>query len=273
MYDLVNIEYLKNNVELIPLSTAVIALSGLILTTVIKVLLDLVVNKMKIKADVISKSRVEWIQDMREVFSEYFMLLNNLIYVSHKISTIKSNILKSEGLIVYSDIYTVREVVPTNIEETEFESVEYDREVEDENYKDSNLSIRNEIDALRKKDEELQFEFWETYIQLEKKQMLLELYLPNKIMKYSSNKDIEDEHKNIKEKISNIINDSIQNFAINSDDDSKKTYLHKYIKRDIKFKINEKKITFELIKKDNKELINYVSQYLKKEWNRAKKNK
>ena len=71
MSDLFNIEYLKNNVEIIPLSTAAVALFGLLITTVVKVLLELVVNKMKIKADVISKSRVDWIQDVRALTGEY----------------------------------------------------------------------------------------------------------------------------------------------------------------------------------------------------------
>ncbi|WP_436865216.1 hypothetical protein [Mammaliicoccus sciuri] len=272
MLDLFNVEYLKNNVEVIPIFTAALALFGLFITTVIKVLLELVVNKKKIKADVISKSRVDWIQDIRKVFSEHLKLLNNLIYLSHKISIIKSNILKSEKTIVYDEVYTVKEVVPSNIEETEFETVEYEVKNEDENYKDLNQSMHKEIVALRKKDEELQYEFWETYIQLEKKQMLLELYLPNKISKFYLYKSKEDEHKNIKEKISNIINDTIQNFALNYDKSSK-PYIHEYIKRDIKYNISEREITFDLLKRDNKELVNYISQYLKKEWDRAKKNK
>ncbi|UXU79094.1 hypothetical protein [Mammaliicoccus sciuri] len=241
--------------------------------SVIAALITYIFNNKKLHADLVSKSRIEWIQEVRGVFSEYLMLLNNLIYVSHKISTIKSNIVKSKGAIVYSGEYMESKVVSKNIEETEFQTVQYEERVEDENYKDLNRSKHKEIDNLRKKDKELQFEFWETYIKLEKKQMLLELYLPNKIKKYSSNKDEEDEHNIIKEKISNIINDSILNFAINTDNDSAIWYIHDYIKRDIKYEFDEKVITFDILKKDNKDLINYVSQYLKKEWDRAKKNK
>lgn len=71
MSDLINIEYLKSNTEVIPLSTAIIALLGLLATTIFRAVLDWIVNKRKIKAEVISKSRVEWIQDVRSLTGEY----------------------------------------------------------------------------------------------------------------------------------------------------------------------------------------------------------
>ncbi|HAL08927.1 MAG TPA: hypothetical protein DCO67_03045 [Staphylococcus sp.] len=71
MCDLFNIEYLKSNTEVIPLSTAIIALLGLLATTIFRAVLDWIVNKSKIKAEVISKSRVEWIQDVRSLTGEY----------------------------------------------------------------------------------------------------------------------------------------------------------------------------------------------------------
>lgn len=81
MLDLFNIEYLKNNVEVIPLSTAVLALFGLLFTTVFKAVLEWRVNKAKIKADVISKSRVEWLELIRLntaiLIESYYSYMNN----------------------------------------------------------------------------------------------------------------------------------------------------------------------------------------------------
>ncbi|WP_312609595.1 hypothetical protein [Mammaliicoccus sciuri] len=47
-------------------------------------LITYIFNNKKLHADLVSKSRIEWIQKMREVFSEYFVMLDNLILLSQK---------------------------------------------------------------------------------------------------------------------------------------------------------------------------------------------
>ncbi|WP_312609594.1 hypothetical protein [Mammaliicoccus sciuri] len=160
-------------------------------------------------------------------------------------------------------------------EGTEFETINNIRRVEDEQFADINLSNHRAINKQITNDKKIQSEFFEKYLEIEQKHMLLELYLPDNSNKNTSiNK--EDEHRIIKDKISNILSDSILNFYINPDSETKSSYIHENIKRDIEYKLDEneeKKITIEILKKNKKELVNYVSQYLKKEWDRAKKKK
>ncbi|RIL46575.1 hypothetical protein BUY93_13080, partial [Mammaliicoccus fleurettii] len=197
MEDLFNIEYLKNNVEVIPLSTAIFALFGLLITTFLKMFLELVVNKKKIKADVISKSRVEWIQDIRAVFSEYFVMLDNLILLSQKIHNTKEKINILEESIIYKDEYIIKRDIPLDKEETLFGTIDDVMKDEDENYADVNTMYNKKINQLVIDDKNFQSIFWEKYLEFEQKHMLIELYLPDKPKKYTLIKKV-DEHRIIK---------------------------------------------------------------------------
>ncbi|PTJ70104.1 hypothetical protein, partial [Mammaliicoccus sciuri] len=210
MLDLFNIEYLKNNVEVIPLSTAALALLGLLFTTIFKAVLEWRVNKAKIKADVISKSRVDWIQDIRKVFSEYFVMLDNLIHLSQKIHDTKAEIIKLENSIVYSDEIIMKYDIPLNKEHTQFKTIPFPEKIEDENYADVNAMYNKKIDQLVIDDKNFQSIFWKKYLEIEQKYMLLELYLPDNPNKKLSTKK-EDEHRIIKDKINIIKNDIFHN--------------------------------------------------------------
>lgn len=274
MEDLFNIEYLKNNVEVIPLSTAIIALFGLLITTLLKLFLELVVNKKKIKADVISKSRVEWIQDIRAVFSEYFVMLDNLILLSQKIHNTKEKINKLEESIIYKDEYIIKRDIPLDKEETLFETIDDVIKDEDENYADVNAMYNKKIDQLVIDDKNFQSIFWKKYLEIEQKYMLLELYLPDNPNKKLSTKK-EDEHRIIKDKINIIKNDIFHNIYSKADKKSKSKNINIELSDYILKADEENKddISFNTLKMQSKEIIDYVSQYLKKEWNRTKKNK
>ncbi|WP_347285873.1 hypothetical protein [Mammaliicoccus sciuri] len=274
MFDLFNIEYLKNNVELIPLSTAALALTGLIITTFLKLFLELVVNKKKIKADVISKSRVEWIQDIRSVFSEYFVMLDNLILLSQKIHNTKEKINKLEESIIYKDEYIIKRDIPLDKEETLFETIDDVIKDEDENYADVNSYHHKNIAKLVIEDRELQLIFWDKYLEFEQKHMLLELYLPDKPKKFTLINRV-DEHRIIKGKINNIIDLILRNIYIKANINSKANHINSELSDYILKADEENKddISFKTLKVQSKDMIDYVSQYLKKEWNRTKKNK
>lgn len=74
---------LKENVEVIPIVTALIALFGLLVTTLVKAGLDWKVNQLKIESEVISKSRVEWLDIVRnntaEFIESYYEYINDFI--------------------------------------------------------------------------------------------------------------------------------------------------------------------------------------------------
>ncbi|MBG9204740.1 hypothetical protein H0243_03045 [Staphylococcus sciuri] len=274
MEDLFNIEYLKNNVEVIPLSTAIFALFGLLITTFLKMFLELVVNKKKIKADVISKSRVEWIQDIRAVFSEYFVMLDNLILLSQKIHNTKEKINILEESIIYKDEYIIKRDIPLDKEETLFGTIDDVMKDEDENYADVNTMYNKKINQLVIDDKNFQSIFWEKYLEFEQKHMLIELYLPDKPKKYTLIKKV-DEHRIIKDKINNIINLILRNIYIKANKNSKANYINSELSEYIlkADEGNKDDISFKTLKMQSKDVIDYVSQYLKKEWNRTKKNK
>ena len=75
------IDLLKGNTEIIPIITAIIALIGLLVTTLVKVWLDWQVNQTKIKSEVIAKSRVEWLELIRLntaiLIESYYTYMNN----------------------------------------------------------------------------------------------------------------------------------------------------------------------------------------------------
>lgn len=104
--------------------------------------------------------------------------------------------------------------------------------------------------------------------------MLLELYLPDNPNKKLSTKK-EDEHRIIKDKINIIKNDIFHNIYSKAEKNSKSKNINIELSEYILKADEENKddISFNTLKMQSKEIIDYVSQYLKKEWNRTKKNK
>ncbi|RIL49079.1 hypothetical protein BUY93_09590, partial [Mammaliicoccus fleurettii] len=78
-----------------------------------------------------------------------------------------------------------------------------------------------------------------------------------------------------KYKINNIINLILRNIYIKANKNSKANYINSELSEYIlkADEGNKDDISFKTLKMQSKDVIDYVSQYLKKEWNRTKKNK
>lgn len=191
--------YLKENQQMIPIYTGILGFIGVMLSSILKSIFDFFINKKKIKSEVVSKSRVEWIQEVRKSMGEYFSYGGKLCTIHRKLMFAKYDLEKGELL-------------------KEF----------DINY--SNL--------------------------LEKHNILI-LYFPQ--LSYKGKKKIKNkEHIKIIDTM-NCVNKSLQELNQEIEDQIKDNSLFEYKKDNA---INAlTKCTFE------------ASQYLKKEWEKAKKIK
>lgn len=190
--------YLKENQQMIPIYTGILGFIGVMLSSILKSIFDFFINKKKIKSEVVSKSRVEWIQEVRKSMSEYLSYGGKLCTIHRKIMFAKND----------------------------------------------------EI-------EELIEEFDNNFSNLLEKQNLLILYFPQ--LSYKGGKEIENvEHTELIDKM-NYLSKRLQELSQD---------IELQIKYNVLFEINRNHaidalsdFTFE------------ASQYLKKEWEKAKKIK
>lgn len=88
MYEYFN--YLEQNPGMIPLFTGGAAFIGVLLSAFVKSFNDARINKKRIKADLVAKSRIEWIQEVRKLTAEFITLSTNTVLVHKRIINSKS---------------------------------------------------------------------------------------------------------------------------------------------------------------------------------------
>ncbi|XKF73201.1 hypothetical protein LG337_09060 [Staphylococcus pseudoxylosus] len=81
--------YLEQNPSMIPLFTGLFAFIGVMLSSILKIIFDFFINRRTVKADLVAKSRIEWIQEVRKLTAEFisismksFRLHTNIINAS-----------------------------------------------------------------------------------------------------------------------------------------------------------------------------------------------
>lgn len=215
----------------IPIYTALIALSGVILTA----LIGWWNNRKQFKGLVISQSRINWIQDVRKHSAVFLSDMSNCISVLEQINSINNSISKFQGYIVVHE-------VPRNSPETN-EVVEIEEDYP--GYEEDNHSYRKEIKKLEAEIKKLSRLLIEEQNKFNENLQLLTLYLP----KHPNKTFEEDEHAQLLDVMSD---------------------LHSIIKKTIEDRKYAEAAKF---KNGLNDFTNKISNYLKQEWDEAKKNR
>ena len=195
------LNYLEQRPSMIPLFTGLFAFIGVMLSSILKIIFDFFINRRTVKADLVAKSRIEWIQEVRKLTAKFISYSNNSLIIHTKMTQTKD----------------------------------------------------------LKEMEKLGNEYRENFFHLGEKLNLLELYLPEKSFdkithaesKNKRNIEYKKKLKNVKKTVRALINEMTKQ---QNDEEFKK----------------EKRAN---LNKVNKELTNYSSNYLKIEWETAKKVK
>ncbi|WP_436959423.1 hypothetical protein [Staphylococcus xylosus] len=198
---LIILEYLDKKPSMIPIFTGILAFIGVLASSLISTWVNYKSNKKKLNADLIAKSRIEWIQEVRKLTAKFISYSNNSLIIHTKMTQTKD----------------------------------------------------------LKEMEKLGNEYRENFFHLGEKLNLLELYLPEKSFdkkthaesKNKRNIEYKKKLKNVKKTVRALINEMTKQ---QNDEEFKK----------------EKRAN---LNKVNKELTNYSSNYLKIEWETAKKVK
>lgn len=93
--------YLKENQQMIPIYTGILGFIGVMLSSILKSIFDFFINKKKIKSEVVSKSRVEWIQDFRKIMSEFITLGGEFSDLHSQLTNSQNTYLENKILIEF----------------------------------------------------------------------------------------------------------------------------------------------------------------------------
>lgn len=198
---LILLEYLDKNPNMIPIFTGILAFIGVLTSSLISTWVNYKSNKKKLNADLIAKSRIEWIQEVRKLTAEFISYSSNSLIIHTKMTQTK------------------------------------------------------DLEEMKK----LGNEYRENIFHLGEKLNLLELYLPEKSFDKKTHAE-SDNKRNIKykKKLKNVrktVRELINEMTKQQNDEE--------FKKEKRAKLN----------KVNRKLTNYSSNYLKIEWETAKKIK
>ena len=74
--------YLDQKPNMIPIFTGVFAFLGVMLSAILKMICDYLINKRTVKADLVAKSRIEWIQEVRKLTADFITTSTDAVFIA-----------------------------------------------------------------------------------------------------------------------------------------------------------------------------------------------
>ncbi|MFF7217923.1 hypothetical protein [Mammaliicoccus sciuri] len=220
-------------------------------------------NRRKLHADLISKARIDWIQDVRNVSSQYLYEIIKASNYGKRIANKKVQILIVENSIEYE------QMISQEMDEDTYKIIS--NEVVDVPLNTYDYKIKQEqILKLKKEIKDLYKEYNHQIDKVLEKNILLRIYFTDRVQKDNFLNKI----KYFKYKI--FIKLPILKTGVKSDLDkhliikSKMLYLSQKLNKAL---ANPDVKKFDEISKDILILTNTISDYLKEEWDKAKRKK
>ncbi|MGV2927201.1 hypothetical protein RW115_01275 [Macrococcus capreoli] len=217
------------------------------------------INDKRIRADIVSKSRIDWIQSVRRTSAEYITELHKLITLGKKVIYHKS-ILREYDVIEDEEYVEV----PTGFDEdgniVEAEKILIQRS----KYDNLSVSKKKEVDELIENLNEIT-NYYNTQIStVIEKTIHLRMFFSSKKLINKNNYEQSGDNENNEEE---MYEDNLTHIKIKHKMANIKNMINKIINDS-----NNQKSPYDKVYKEIIEFSEYLSDYLKEEWDRAKNN-